>query len=157
MVRTAAAAARLQDRPGWLGVTVWAPAGDLAAVGELQTDLEGLPLCEYAPRRAGHWVFVEAEGTGPDEAGHEEFETIAVGPYAGDRDRGLLGPVKLQGVDRHEGRKLRFRRVPWTRHRACQLRDRWSLAEGAHGIRLGADTRAMLCVVRGELRAGRMR
>jgi hypothetical protein len=54
----------------------------------------------------------------------------------------------LQGVDRHEGREFRLRRVPWTRHSACQLRDWWSLAEGAHGIRLGAGTwraRAQSC------------
>ena len=135
-VRTAAAAARTQDGPGWLGVTVRSPADDFAAIGELQTYLVGLPLREYAPRRARHWIFVEARDIRPDEAGHEEFETIAVGPYTGDRDRGLLGPVKLQGVDRHEGREFRLRRVPSTRHPACQLRDRWSFTKGAHGISL---------------------
>jgi HhH-GPD superfamily base excision DNA repair protein len=49
IVRRPAAAARSQDRPGWLGVIGRPPAGDHAAVGELQTDLERLPFRGHTP------------------------------------------------------------------------------------------------------------
>ena len=64
----------------------------------------------------GTGVLVEARGIWPDEAGHEDLEPVAVGRHACDRDGGLLGSVKLQGADRHDGGKFRLRRVPWTRH-----------------------------------------
>ena len=43
------------------------------------------------------------------------------------------------------------------RHPACQLEDRWSLARGAHSIRLGADTWHTRKAVRRTGRAGRGR
>ena len=56
-----------------------------------------------------------AEGkatTNPYAAGQEEFESPGVGSYPDDRYRGLLGPVKVQGIDRHDARKFRLWRVP---------------------------------------------
>jgi hypothetical protein len=37
-----------------------------------------------------------------------------------DRDRGPLGSVNQQGIDRHDARKFRLRRVPWTRRSGYQ-------------------------------------
>jgi hypothetical protein len=48
-----------------------------AAIGELQTDLEGILLGEHASSHLGRGIFVEAGGARPDAASHEEFESPA--------------------------------------------------------------------------------
>ena len=69
--------------------------------------------------RSAQRVCVEARGAWSDEAGHEDFESVAVREQAGDRDRGLLGSVKLQGIDRHDAREFRLRRIPGRGTRRC--------------------------------------
>src|SRR5262249_4047194 len=119
IVRGAAAAAPHQNRPRRLGVTVWRAADNLAAIGELQTDLEGLAGHAHGPSVIGH-LCVEARDARPDEAGHEEFESAGIGPDASERGRGLLGPAELEGIDRHDARKLRHRQVPRTKQPVLQ-------------------------------------
>jgi hypothetical protein len=117
-MRGAAATARLQDRPCGFKVAMWSPADGLAAIGELHADREFLRLPESAPAHLRRGVFIEAGSTRPDTAGQDEFESPGVGRYPDDRYRGLLGPVKVQGIHRHDARKFRLRRVPRVMHPA---------------------------------------
>jgi hypothetical protein len=70
-------------------------------------------------------VFIEAGSARPDAAGQEEFESPGVGRYRYDRYRGLLGPVKVQGIDRRDARKFRLRRVPRVMHPARRRSRDW--------------------------------
>jgi len=121
IVRGATAATRLQDRPGRLGVTVRSSAENRAPIGELQADLVGL-----VSQHAAAWgLGIEAGGARVYKGGDEDFESVGVGRYAGDRDRRLVGPVKLQRFDGHDAWEFRLRRVPWSRRPTLQGRPRW--------------------------------
>jgi hypothetical protein len=117
-VRGAATTARLQDRPCGFRATAWPSADRLAAIGELHADREVLQLSAPAPQHLWRRVFIEAGGSRADAADYEEFESPDVGRYLDDRYRGLLGPVKVQGIDRHDARKFRLWRVPRVMHPA---------------------------------------
>jgi hypothetical protein len=117
-VRAAATTARLQDRPCGFKVTAWSSADGRTAIGELHADREVLRLPAPAPQHLRRRVFIEAGSARPDAAGQEEFESPGVGRYPDDRYRGLLGPVKVKGIDRHDARKFRLRRVPRVMHPA---------------------------------------
>jgi hypothetical protein len=117
-VRAAAATARLQDRPCGFEVTAWSSADGRTTIGELHADREVLRLPAPAPQHLRRRVFIEAGSARPDAAGQEEFESPGVGRYPDDRYRGLLGPVKVKGIDRHDARKFRLRRVPRVMHPA---------------------------------------
>jgi hypothetical protein len=96
----------------------------LRAIGEHQTEeREGQRICDAA-HHLGRRAFVETREVRPDAPGHEDFEPFGIGRYPYDRDRGLLGSGKFQGVNRHDGRQLRLRRVPWTRRPTLQCRPR---------------------------------
>jgi hypothetical protein len=122
LVVRGAAAAWPQDRSCRLGVTVWSAAGDRAPIGELQADLVGL-VGEYAAIRG---LGVEARVTRVEEGGHGEFESITVCGQAGDGDRGPHGSAQLQGLDGHDSREFRLRRIPEAGAPALQCRaTRW--------------------------------
>src|SRR5258708_39788136 len=74
IVRGATAAAWSQDRFCRLGVTRWSSADDLAAIGELQTGLEG-PASERSARRG----CVGARGDWAGEGGDQQFEFVCGG------------------------------------------------------------------------------
>ena len=124
-VRGAATTARLQDRPCGFKVTAWPSADRLAGIGELHADREVLELSAPAPQHLWRKVFIEAGGSRADAADYEEFESPGVGRYPDDRYRGLLGPVKVQGIDRHDARKFRLRRVPRVMHPARRRFGGW--------------------------------
>src|SRR5260370_6211112 len=93
IVRGATAAARSQDRFCRLGVTLWSSAHDLAAIGELQTDLEG-PASERSARR----VCVEARGARAGGAGPANFSFTSVWPSTAAPELGLPRARKLSGA-----------------------------------------------------------
>jgi hypothetical protein len=123
--RGAATTARLQDRPCGFRVTAWPSADGLAAIGELHADREVLQLAAPAPQHLRRRVFIEAGGSRANATGQEEFESSGVGGHPDDRYRGLLGPVKVQGIDRHDARKFRLRRVPRVIHSARRRFGGW--------------------------------
>jgi hypothetical protein len=129
-VRGAAATPRLQDRPCGFNVTAWSSADGRTAIGELHADREVLRLSAPAPQHLRRRVFIEAG------SGQEEFESPGVGRYPYDRYRGLLGPVKVKRIDRHDARKFRLRRVPRVMHPARRRFGGRCFAREAHGTSL---------------------
>jgi hypothetical protein len=124
-VRGAAAAARLQNRPVRLGFPMRPAADHLRTVGEQQT--EGRDGQRIGPATAQHFrcrVFIKTRDARPDAPGHEDLESCGIGRQPDDRDCGLLRRGEQQGVNRHDRRKLRLRRVPGPRHLTLQPRPR---------------------------------
>src|SRR5580704_10336742 len=138
------AADRSQDRPRRLGVGAWSevesPADGLAAIGELQPEVEGPQCPGQRPRHIGRRVAPgDAMGARPDAMGHKDLESGGVGRYPDDRYRGLLGSLELQSIDRHDARKFCLWRPPGigplVRPVARPGRDRQVVKE-AHGLSL---------------------
>ena len=110
----------MQGRSGRLGVTATSITDDGLAVGEPQANLEVVlihqPVRQRSPSRGRvprQWkAFVHAWDARPDEAGHGDLESLAVGQQAGDRHRGpprgvtilagffalTVGAIALQGL-----------------------------------------------------------
>jgi hypothetical protein len=90
---------------------------------------------------ASHWQLNSSGPAGGSGHTHhrkswECLEPPGIGRYPCDRHRGLVGPVEVQGIDRHEAGKFRLWRVPRVMHAVRRRRGRrfwgWRFAEEAH-------------------------
>jgi len=133
-VRGAAATARLQDRPRGSK----SPRGlPLMAV----RPSENRTLTGKSPGSLPRRLRISGAGSssrpgvpGRMRRARKNSKSPGVAGNPDDRYRGLLGPVKVQGIDRHDARKFRLRRVPRVMHPA-----RSPAAAGPAGRRIAAS------------------